>query len=154
TRRNSPKSGLFFFSISPEMKMEVSSRYSSGFFSVAFSFISIRNSRTQSVSWSSSKEIGLLAGSLIKLILAPTLSCLFIVTSVYAITFIRDCTNCEGPNIMRCEKILIAGFSGAGKTSFLKELEYQAPEDGWDFQDLDKLILKSRGKGHKSLASL
>lgn len=55
---------------------------------------------------------------------------------------------------MRCEKILIAGFSGAGKTSFLRELEYQAPEVGWDFQDLDKLILKSRGKGHKDLASL
>ncbi len=55
---------------------------------------------------------------------------------------------------MGCEKILIAGFSGAGKTSFLQELEYQAPEEGWNFQDLDKLILKSRGKGHKNLASL
>ena len=55
---------------------------------------------------------------------------------------------------MRCEKILIAGFSGAGKTSFLKELEYQAPEEGWDFQDLDQLILKSRGRGHQNLASL
>lgn len=55
--------------------------------------------------------------------------------------------------MMSCEKILIAGFSGSGKSSFLKELEYQAPL-GWDFQDLDQLILKSRGRGHKDLASL
>lgn len=55
---------------------------------------------------------------------------------------------------MSCEKILITGFSGAGKTSFLKEIEFQAPDTDWDFQDLDLLIMKSRGKGHKNLASV
>lgn len=55
---------------------------------------------------------------------------------------------------MNCEKILIAGFSGAGKSSFLRELEYQAPEEGWVFQDLDNMIFKSRGRGHNNLASL
>lgn len=55
---------------------------------------------------------------------------------------------------MSCEKILITGFSGAGKTSFLKEIEFQAPDSDWDFQDLDQLIMKSRGKGHKDLASV
>lgn len=53
-----------------------------------------------------------------------------------------------------CEKILIAGFSGAGKTSFLRELEYSAPNSDWDFQDLDQLILKSRGKGEKLLSKV
>lgn len=43
----------------------------------------------------------------------------------------------------KCEKILIAGFSGAGKTSFMKELEFTAPS-GWEFADLDQLIMKSR----------
>lgn len=43
-----------------------------------------------------------------------------------------------------CEKILIAGFSGAGKTSFLKELEYSAPTPMWHFADLDQLILQSK----------
>lgn len=43
----------------------------------------------------------------------------------------------------KCEKILIAGFSGAGKTSFMKELEFTAPA-GWEFADLDQLIMKSR----------
>lgn len=56
--------------------------------------------------------------------------------------------------MMSCEKILIAGFSGAGKSSFLKELEYQAPSSDWDFQDLDRLILKSRGRGYQDLSSL
>lgn len=43
----------------------------------------------------------------------------------------------------KCEKILIAGFSGAGKTSLMKELEFSAPA-GWEFADLDQLILKSK----------
>lgn len=41
-----------------------------------------------------------------------------------------------------CEKILIAGFSGAGKTSFLKALSEDCPF-GWDrFEDLDQVIAK------------
>lgn len=53
-----------------------------------------------------------------------------------------------------CEKILIAGFSGAGKSSLLQALKTSAPE-GWElFNDLDRLILKSHGKGHDHLASL
>ncbi len=53
-----------------------------------------------------------------------------------------------------CEKILIAGFSGAGKSSLLQALKTSAPE-GWElFNDLDRLILKSYGKGHENLASL
>lgn len=54
----------------------------------------------------------------------------------------------------KCEKILMAGFSGAGKTSFLKELEFQAPDLSWEFADLDQLILKNRGKGEKTLAAV
>lgn len=44
----------------------------------------------------------------------------------------------------KCEKILLAGFSGAGKSTFLRELEFTAPESGWNFADLDALVLKSR----------
>lgn len=51
------------------------------------------------------------------------------------------------------ERILIAGFSGAGKSSFLKELEKIAPE-GWTFCDLDQLIYKKHSKGEADLASL
>ncbi len=51
-------------------------------------------------------------------------------------------------------KILIAGFSGSGKTSLLHEARNIAPSDWESFEDLDQLILKSRGKGHKDLASL
>lgn len=54
----------------------------------------------------------------------------------------------------KCEKILVAGFSGAGKTSFLKELEFNAPSPEWEFADLDQLIIKSRGKGLKKLADI
>lgn len=43
----------------------------------------------------------------------------------------------------KCEKILIAGFSGSGKTSFLRELEFCAPETDWSYGDLDQLILKA-----------
>ena len=44
----------------------------------------------------------------------------------------------------KCEKILICGFSGAGKTSLMRELEFSAPDSSWSFADLDQLILKSR----------
>jgi shikimate kinase len=44
----------------------------------------------------------------------------------------------------KCEKILIAGFSGAGKTSFMRELEFSAPDSNWTFSDLDQLIMKSK----------
>jgi shikimate kinase len=41
-----------------------------------------------------------------------------------------------------CEKILIAGFSGAGKSAFLKAISADTPF-GWDkFNDLDDLIAK------------
>src|SRR5262245_12722008 len=53
-----------------------------------------------------------------------------------------------------CEKILIAGFSGSGKTSLLRELSKTAPSGWTNFDDLDQLILKNRGKGQKDLASL
>jgi shikimate kinase len=43
----------------------------------------------------------------------------------------------------KCEKILIAGFSGAGKTSFMRELEFTAPS-GWEFADLDEQVLKAK----------
>lgn len=46
----------------------------------------------------------------------------------------------------KCEKFLIAGFSGSGKSSFLKELEFTAPDSTWTFSDLDQLILKSKRK--------
>lgn len=54
----------------------------------------------------------------------------------------------------KCEKILLAGFSGAGKTTFLKELEFGAPENDWEFADLDQLVLKSRGRGASTLAQI
>jgi shikimate kinase len=42
---------------------------------------------------------------------------------------------------MSCEKVLIAGFSGAGKSALMRELEYSAPDPQWHFSDLDQLIL-------------
>jgi shikimate kinase len=45
---------------------------------------------------------------------------------------------------MSCKKILICGFSGAGKTSVLRELEFMAPEQGWIFSDLDQLLMKEK----------
>lgn len=53
-----------------------------------------------------------------------------------------------------CEKILIAGFSGAGKSSLLRALKPIAPEDWEYFDDLDQLIMKAHGKSHPNLASL
>ncbi len=52
----------------------------------------------------------------------------------------------------KCEKILICGFSGAGKTSLMRELEFTAPNESWSFADLDQLILKS--KREKVLATV
>jgi shikimate kinase len=53
-----------------------------------------------------------------------------------------------------CEKILIAGFSGAGKTSLVQALKSSSLED-WDyFDDLDRLVLKNRGKGFSSVSQL
>ncbi|MFP5386899.1 MAG: shikimate kinase [Bacteriovoracia bacterium] len=46
----------------------------------------------------------------------------------------------------KCEKILVAGFSGSGKSSFLKEIEKSVPDSNWTFNDLDLLLLKK----HKS----
>lgn len=53
-----------------------------------------------------------------------------------------------------CEKILIAGFSGAGKSSLLRALKPGAPEDWEYFDDLDQLIMKAHGKKHANLAAL
>ena len=53
-----------------------------------------------------------------------------------------------------CEKILISGFSGAGKSSLLTALKAAAPEDWEFFDDLDRLVLKNHGKGHAHLASV
>lgn len=52
------------------------------------------------------------------------------------------------------EKILIAGFSGAGKSSLLNALKPEAPADWASLNDLDQLILKAHGKNHKTLATL
>lgn len=52
----------------------------------------------------------------------------------------------------KCEKIMICGFSGAGKTSLMRELEFSAPDSNWSFADLDQLILKSRRE--KELATV
>lgn len=53
-----------------------------------------------------------------------------------------------------CEKILMAGFSGAGKTSLVRALKSSAPED-WDlFDDLDHIILKNHGKKCTSISQL
>jgi shikimate kinase len=43
-----------------------------------------------------------------------------------------------------CEKILIAGFSGAGKSSFLKEISSDCPLGWGPFDDLDQLIQKKQ----------
>ena len=54
----------------------------------------------------------------------------------------------------KCEKILITVFSGSGKSTLVRELHKTAPENWESFDDLDDLVLKNRGKGHKNLASL
>ena len=53
-----------------------------------------------------------------------------------------------------CEKILIVGFSGAGKSTLLNTLR-ASPPAGWvNFDDLDGLVLKNRGRGLNSIAQL
>ena len=53
-----------------------------------------------------------------------------------------------------CEKILLTGFSGAGKTALLTALKPLAL-DYWDyFDDLDQLIMRCHGKKHTNLALL
>ncbi len=53
-----------------------------------------------------------------------------------------------------CEKILIAGFSGAGKSSFLKAIGADTPF-GWDrFDDLDNLIAKKAGNDIPTIIAL
>jgi shikimate kinase len=53
-----------------------------------------------------------------------------------------------------CEKILIVGFTGAGKTSFLREVEFQGPP-GWElFDDLDSLVLKNAKIKYPTIAAL
>ena len=53
-----------------------------------------------------------------------------------------------------CEKILIAGFSGAGKSTFLEELKKTAPSEWSSFEDLDELILMNSKKKYSNLAAL
>jgi shikimate kinase len=53
-----------------------------------------------------------------------------------------------------CEKILIAGFSGAGKSSFLRALEQTAPDEWGDFADLDELVLKNTRPRYARLSDL
>ncbi len=44
-----------------------------------------------------------------------------------------------------CEKIVIAGFSGAGKSGLLREISLSRPQDFVFFDDLDQLILRKWG---------
>ena len=51
-----------------------------------------------------------------------------------------------------CEKVVIAGFAGAGKTSFLREIEKNAPA-GWGFADLDELVVREHGDDTRPLSA-
>lgn len=54
----------------------------------------------------------------------------------------------------KCEKIVIAGFAAAGKTSFLREIARCAPEgESWDFSDLDELVLREHGNADRPLSA-
>lgn len=50
----------------------------------------------------------------------------------------------------KCEKIVIAGFSGAGKSSLLKEIARTSPGQ-WRFDDLDDLVVQEHGDPSKVL---
>jgi shikimate kinase len=41
-----------------------------------------------------------------------------------------------------CEKIVLCGFAGAGKSSLLERIEKNSPS-GWSFQDLDRFLLEA-----------
>ncbi len=49
------------------------------------------------------------------------------------------------------KKILLAGFSGVGKSAFLKALKKSAPEGWEDFEDLDERVLRLHGQNHARL---
>ena len=53
-----------------------------------------------------------------------------------------------------CEKILIAGFSGAGKTSLLTEVKASAPGGWTEFLDLDQQVLEIWGSSDRTLAGM
>lgn len=50
-------------------------------------------------------------------------------------------------------KILIAGFSGSGKSSLLEALK-NSESSGWIFTDLDQLILRNHGENEEQLSAL
>lgn len=52
---------------------------------------------------------------------------------------------------MNSRKIVIGGFAGAGKSSFLREIATSSP-DGWAFDDLDELVVREHGDDSKSLS--
>lgn len=49
-------------------------------------------------------------------------------------------------------KIVIAGFAGAGKSSFLREIE-KLSQGGWAFDDLDELVVREHGDESKPLSA-
>lgn len=53
-----------------------------------------------------------------------------------------------------CDKVLIAGFSGSGKSSLLQNARLVAPREWELFDDLDEIILKRYGKGQTTLSFL
>jgi|GEM_PF-2630664 len=57
--------------------------------------------------------------------------------------------------MLSCEKIIIVGFSGVGKTTFLRQIA-SCPPSGWSlFSDLDELIFKDLAqKNEKSLSEV
>jgi shikimate kinase len=43
-----------------------------------------------------------------------------------------------------CEKILICGFSGAGKSGLIQELKRTSSDQRWSFHDLDQVIMENQ----------
>ena len=50
----------------------------------------------------------------------------------------------------KTNKILISGFSGAGKSSFLRVIKNNSPYKDWVFEDLDELLAVGHNLGHVS----